>query len=531
MVSSEKSGSDWEQALALQESEARYQRLVALYPDGIFIQSDGKFALVNLATLRLFGASAPEELLGKSVLDFVCVEYQDSVRRRIRQLKQAQTVALVEERWLRLDGSPIDVEVTAIAQTYQGQPAIQVVMRDITDRKTAEAEVIKLTQSLDRQLKELTTLLEVIPIGIGIAKDPDCRQIQVNPNFAEALGIPVHVNASLSAVPEERPTFKVYHNGKEMLPEELPMQYAAAHRVEVLDLEVEVVHENGKRVRLLEYAAPLLDDQGLAIGSVGAFLDITERVRAEAKVHELNATLEQRVRERTLELEAANRELEAFSYSVSHDLRAPLRHIAGFVNLLQKRLEPQLLDETAQRYLRTIADTTTQAGVLIDDLLAFSRMSRTEMRWMTIDMNQLVQEIRREQDLETGDRSFHWQVASLPVIQGDLAMLRLVWRNLVENAVKYTRLCAEAQIQIGSLSTEHEEVFFVQDNGIGFNMQYAHKLFGIFQRLHGDPRFEGNGIGLANVQRIVHRHGGRVWAEGAVNQGATFYFSLPKPVN
>jgi signal transduction histidine kinase len=252
-------------------------------------------------------------------------------------------------------------------------------------------------------------------------------------------------------------------------------------------------------------------------------VEVEERKRREDEIRKLNNELAKRARD----LETSNNELESFAYSVSHDLRAPLRHVVGYSELLQKQASTSL-DEKSRRFMHTILESSKRMGNLIDDLLAFSRIGRAETKKTPVSLDQLVKEDVAEIGQDTTGRDIAWRIHPLPVCYGDRSMLKLVIGNLLSNAVKFTRMRAHAEIEIGCVDGEDEVEVFVRDNGAGFNMQYIDKLFGVFQRLHLPEEFEGTGIGLATVRRIIHRHGGEVRAEGGVDQGATFYFSLPK---
>jgi PAS domain S-box-containing protein len=436
----------------------------------------------------------------------------------IKQAIESRRPGSYEQKFLRPDNS-----VGCYYSTFQGNydekdNLISIVgtVLDITERKLAEE---KLHESEGRY----RTLVENIPQKI-LMKDTDYRWISINENLARDFGIS----------PEE----VVGKLDRDLFPDELADKYHADDVRIITNGKTEELEEKymvaGKETWVNTIKTPVRGANGEIVGLLGVFWDITERKQAESQreaaleeIRKLNETLEQRVTERTAQLEASNKELEAFTYSVSHDLRAPLRHIDGYVGLLINRFH-DTLTEKGIHYLDTIADSARQMAALIDDLLQFSRTGRQEMRQASINMNLVLQEVMESIKQDNTGRNIEWIFATLPNVYGDYAMLRLVWFNLLNNAVKFTRKKEKAKIEVGCREDNMEYVFFVRDNGVGFDMQYAHKLFGVFQRLHATEEFEGTGIGLANVRRIIAKHGGRTWAEAALDQGAVFYFTLLK---
>jgi PAS domain S-box-containing protein len=274
--------------------------------------------------------------------------------------------------------------------------------------------------------------------------------------------------------------------------------------------------------------SPIRNQAGLIIHFLAVQQDITRRKHAEAEIRHLNETLERRVAERTGELAAANRELEAFTHSVSHDLRAPLRQVDGFVRILSEalagRLEPQV-----EHYLQRIAEGAQRMGRLVDDLLNLAGVGRQDLRPRPTPLGDVVREVIADLTPELGERRVEWRVGDLPTVACDPGLIRVALTNLLSNAVKYTGPRPLAVIEVGETQQDGTRVLFVKDNGVGFDMKYADKLFGVFQRLHRPEEFEGTGVGLATVQRIIHKHGGRIWAEAERDRGATFYFTIGDP--
>ena len=387
------------------------------------------------------------------------------------------------------------------------------------ERIRAEDEVRRLNRELGRRLEELETIFNVAPVGLAVTRDSDSQLVTSNPAFAAMLGL-------TSAEPgrENSGTPKIVRNGEEVPAGEWPMNLAATKGVSVQGEELDLLRPDGKRLHCYMAAAPLYDESAHVRGSLGVFVDLTERKRAEQEILRLNSELERRVRERTAQLEAINKELEAFSYSVSHDLRAPLRSIRGFSEVLLERYSSKL-DGRGQEFLRRACESSQHMDRLIEDLLKLSRVGRSELQHQTVDLSRLAEDTLNE--LKQAHPSQTVQASVEPGLRarGDERLLRIVLENLLRNAWKFTSKQPSARVEVGL--DRRQKAFFVRDNGAGFEMEYAQKLFGVFQRLHSAADFPGTGVGLATVQRIINRHGGQIWAEAAVGKGACFYFTVP----
>jgi PAS domain S-box-containing protein len=493
---------------AIRTSDLSYRRLFEAARDGILIldADTGRVNDANPFLAELLGFSH-SEMIGKTVAELSPFKDIESNKDMLDRLQK--------DRYVRYENLPLEtrdgrhVAVEFVSNVYQAgdKKVIQCNIRDITARKQAEMAsnlMASIVKSSDDAI---------------IGKDLDSIITSWNRGAEKIFGYGAEEilgTSIIRLIPVDR------HPEEGQILENIKLGKSVEH------FETLRQTKDGRLISVSITASPIRDANRKVIGVSKVVRDITERKATEAKVHQLNADLEQRVVERTAQLQTANQELEAFSYSVSHDLRAPLRHIMGFVDLLQKGAGSSLSKENFH-HLTVIFQATKRMGNLIDDLLSFARLGRAEVRKSVVNLDLLVRETLGDFQIDTKKRNIAWVIHPLPTVRADPELLRLALVNLISNAVKFTSARAQAKIEIGPApGTNAEDVIFIRDNGAGFDPQYASKLFGVFQRLHSQDQFEGTGIGLANVQRIIQRHGGRTWAEGVVDGGATFYFSIPR---
>jgi PAS domain S-box-containing protein len=495
------------------EAEIKYRQLFDHLVHGFAVQEilcdergkpcDFRILEVNRSWEEITGARA-EDVVGKTV---------------------RETFPEVEDYWIEALGNVALTGEPARLQSYAGAIGKHLDLSVYSPRRGQFASVVidvteekRTLEALRRSEARFRATFDRAGVGIALV-DLGGRLLDCNPALQSMLG---YRRDELLAM-----TFMdVTHPDDRRRNVEIHQELAAGGR-DHYELEKRYLRRDGATIWGRLNVSLVRDAEGRPDYAVGMVEDVTERKRAEEALRRLNEELERRVLDRTAALDSANRELEAFSYSVSHDLRAPLRHVTGFVKLLERQAAASM-DEKSRRYARIIADSAAHMGRLIDDLLDFSRTGRTEIASTEFALGPLVDEARRECLREAGDRDVRWKISDLPTVAGDRALIRLVFVNLVANALKFTRGRSTAEIEISAGRGENGDItVLVKDNGVGFDPRYEAKLFGIFQRLHGSSEFEGTGIGLANVKRIVERHGGRVWAEGVPDRGATFYLTLP----
>lgn len=535
---------NWENRKAVNNSEEKFRTIIEQAIDAMFIADHkGNLLDINQQACKSLGYTR-NELLKMNIVDFNPQLIKEEKIEELYQKIVRQAGLTFESEHRRNDGSTFPVEINASIIQLDGETVAIGFARDITDRKQSEQEIVRMAQHYQALIEKAPDGIVLID-GEGNFKfiSPSARKMFGYSNTDEIVGNPAEFTH----------------------PDDLPIVLSLLYNLKQDPLLVSTIQyrfsDKTEHWRWVESTfSNLLDDPSVEAIVIN-FRDITDRKAADDEINKLNAELEQKVAERTNELEkrsrelldnetallnlvedlnlkseelqqsaaqlkVANKELEAFSYSVSHDLRAPLRAISGFVSILLEDYE-QSLDIEGKRICSIIHSNAIKMGQLIDDLLSFSRLIRSEFHQSKIDMESLVKNVISEFEAIQDLSQKNILIQDLPSIIGDTNMIKQVWINLISNAIKYSSKNENVQITIGSFTGQNEFVYFIKDNGVGFNMNYVHKLFGVFHRLHSMNEFEGTGVGLAIVQRIISRHDGRVWAEGEVGNGATFYFTIP----
>lgn len=493
-------------------------------PNMVFVKDarDLKFIRFNKAGEDLLGYSR-NDLIGKNDYDFFPKEQADFFTSKDREVINKGVLCDIQEELIQTKNGERILHTKKIPVGGKDGPRFLLgISEDITERKKYEDGIKKLNGELEGKVAERTkelaksealfrSIVLNIPKSLVIVMDKDYRFVIIEGNIMEQMGYK-----------------RQDYEGKHPLDISSKEQYEESKFLydRVLGGELFSVERNSPMGDFIVHFVPMKDEDGTVYSALMIALDITEIKQAQREISELNQNLEKKVMERTEQLETVNKELESFSYSVSHDLRAPLRAVTGYANMFEEEYDTKI-DEEGKRLLGIIKYNAENMGRLIDDLLAFSRLGRKEMQKTDIDMNELVEGVLIEID-KSMKHGAKIKVNKLHHIQSDYGLINQVMINLILNAIKYSSKKEKSVVTVGSELSGNDLIFWVKDNGAGFDMRYADKLFGVFQRLHTSDEFEGTGVGLAIVQRIISKHGGRVWAKGKVNYGATFYFSIPK---
>ena len=505
---------------ALRESREQYHHLFNAVSDGIVLHAFngethfGRFVTANETLCRMLGYTE-EELLGLSPRDIVLEEVEGALREW--DIIRMQGSFVHNKTLLTRSGERIPVEISSRMFEHNGAQMALSVIRDVTERRKTDDLIRRLNQDLRRRVSELETIFNTAPIGLAIAQDHEARQVRGNAAHLRALGV-----SEEGGLYDQAPEFLVqmFQDERQLSVDELPLKRAVRGEV-ITGQIIDVKRPDGQTVKLHCSVAPLLDEQGKPCGAVGAFLDITGLIRAEDEISKLNSNLHQNVHD----LRIANNELEAFIYSVSHDLRAPLRSIRGFSEFLLHDYHASL-DDRGKGYLDRVVRNTARMDQLIDDLLHLSRISRQQLDRADIDVSRVMHELAGELKNAHPERQVDITIQEGLVARADPRLIRIALANLLNNAWKFTLKTEAPRIEFGSEKKDGTNSYFLRDNGAGFDQNYADKLFLPFHRLHTEQEFEGSGIGLAIVDRVIRRHSGRIWAEGKPDAGAVFYFTL-----
>ncbi len=495
----------------LKENEEKYRILIQNIGNPLFsINPDGTYRFANDAYTKLINKT-PAEIIGKTVMDLFPPEEAEKRRLFFSQVIDSGEKGYAELKFVASDGEIRYSHSTLEPIKDQRGKTLWAlgIAIDITERKRIEEALLE-SEDKFKYIFDHSVIGKSITFPSG--------EIHVNKAFCEMLG---YKQEEL----EKTKWQDISHPDDIETTEEMIRSLISGEKDTARFIK-RYLHTNGSVVWTDVGTALRRDEDGKPLYFITAINNITERKNAESQIKKLNEELEERVIQRTEQLQAANKELEAFSYSVSHDLRAPLRSVHGFTKILLEDYEANL-DEEGKRICGIISSSANQMGELIDDLLSFSRIGRSRLKPSEIDMKKMVRLLFEGMTSPSETKRIKLKIGKMHKVIGDVTLLGQVWINLLSNAIKYSSKNEFSEISVGSNVSGEIIIYYIKDNGVGFDKQYSHKLFGVFQRLHSEAEFEGNGVGLAIVQRIILKHGGKVWAEGEVGKGATFYFSLP----